>query len=153
MEEYYADAAMEAFRSLSSWERPLTSRAPLARACEHSYESGGEGTWVTCVIAVTDLLDADVEVEDHDMRLAWEIRQSELNHHAELLATTAIHHELYSVIWPQLRPDGWAGVEHAFASMTRMSIADYFTIGSTVMARLVNFANSGQGAPMIAPET
>lgn len=109
--------------------------------------------WVTCVIAVTDLLDADVEVEDHDMRLAWEIRQSELNHHAELLATTAIHHELYSVIWPQLRPDGWAGVEHAFASMTRMSIADYFTIGSTVMARLVNFANSGQGAPMIAPET
>ena len=60
---------------------------------------------------------------------------------------------MYSVIWPQLRPDGWAGVEHAFASMTRMSIADYFTIGSTVMARLVNFANSGQGAPMIAPET
>lgn len=108
--------------------------------------------WVTCLIAVTDLLDAGLEVEDHDVRLAWEIRQSELNHHAELLATTAIHHELYSVLWPQLRPEGYAEVEQAFRAMTGMSIADYFMVGSTVMARLVNFANSGQGAPMIAPK-
>jgi hypothetical protein len=107
--------------------------------------------WVTCVIAITDLLDAGLEVEDHDARLAWEIRQPELNHQAELLATTAIHHELYSVLWPQLRPDGYTEVECAFRSMTGMSIADYFMVGSTVMARLVNFANSGQGAPMIAP--
>jgi hypothetical protein len=109
--------------------------------------------WVTCVVAVTDLLDAGLEVEDHDARLAWEIRQSELNHHAELLATTAIHHELYAVLWPELRPQGWAEVERAFHAMTGMSIADYFTVGSTVMARLVNFANSGDGAPMIAPDT
>jgi hypothetical protein len=108
--------------------------------------------WVTCLIAVSDLLDAGLEVEDHDARLAWEIRQSELNHHAEMLATTAIHHELYSVLWPQLRPEGWVEVERAFHSVTGMSIADYFMIGSTVMARFLNFANSGQGSPMIAPD-
>ena len=109
--------------------------------------------WVTCVIAVTDLLDTDLQVEDHDARLAWEIRQCELNHHAEMLATTAIHHELYSVLWPQLRAEGWAEVERAFQAVTGISIADYFMVGSTVMARLVNFANSGNGAPMIAPDS
>ena len=109
--------------------------------------------WVTCVIAVTDLLDADLQVEDHDARLAWEIRQCELNHHAEMVATTAIHYELYSVLWPQLRPEGWAEVERAFQAVTGISIADYFMVGSTVMARLVNFANSGSGAAMIAPDT
>jgi hypothetical protein len=64
--------------------------------------------WVTCLIAVTDLLDAGLMVEDHDERLAWEIRQCELNHHAEQLSTTAIHYELYSMLSPEMLPR-WRG--------------------------------------------
>jgi hypothetical protein len=109
--------------------------------------------WVTCLIAVTDLLDSDLDIEDRSARLAWEIRQSELNHHAEPLPATAIHHELYSVLWPELAPEGAEAVEQAFRSMTGMSIGDYFMVGSAVMARLLNFGHTGDGAPMLQPET
>jgi hypothetical protein len=47
--------------------------------------------WVTCLIAVTGLLDTGLQVEDRDERLAWEIRQSQLNHDAEQLPATALH--------------------------------------------------------------
>ena len=108
--------------------------------------------WVTCLIAVTDQLDADLKIEDRDERLAWEIRQSELNHHAEQLPATAIHHELYSVLWPKMLPEGATAVEQAFKSMTGMSIGDYFMVGTAVLARLVNFAHTGDGAPMLQPD-
>jgi hypothetical protein len=36
--------------------------------------------------------------------------------------------------------------------MTEMSIGEYFMVGSAVMARLVNFADTGQGAPMLQPD-
>jgi len=99
-----------------------------------------------------DLLDADLQVEDRNARMAWEIRQAELNHHAEQLPATAIHYELYSVLWPEMLPEGAATVEQAFQSMTGMSIGDYFMVGSALMARLVNFAHTGQGAPMFMPD-
>ena len=108
--------------------------------------------WVTCLIGVTDLLDADLQIEHRDDRLAWEIRQSLLNHHAEQLPAAAIHHELYSVLWSEVVPQGAAAVEQAFHSMTGTSIGDYFMVGSAVMARLMNFARSGEGAPMLAPD-
>jgi hypothetical protein len=108
--------------------------------------------WVTCLIAVTDLLDSGLRVEDRDERLAWEIRQCELNHHADQLPAIAIHYELYSVLWPQMLPEGAAAVEQAFRSMTGMSIGDYFVVGSAVMARLVNVAHTGEGAPMLRPD-
>jgi hypothetical protein len=97
--------------------------------------------WVTCLIAVTDLLDADLRVESCDQRLAWEIRQCELNHHAEQLPAVAIHYELYSVLWPKMLPEGAGAVEQAFRSMTGMSIGDYSMVGNALMARLVNFGH------------
>jgi hypothetical protein len=108
--------------------------------------------WVTSLFAVTDLLNAGLEIEDHDARLAWEIRQGELNHHADQLPATAIHFELYSVLWPELLPEGADAVEEAFRSMTGISIGDYSMVGSAVMARLVNFAQAGEGAPMLQPD-
>jgi urease accessory protein UreF len=108
--------------------------------------------WVTCLIGVTDLLDADLQIGDRNARLAWEIRQCQLNHHEEQLPATAIHHELYTVLWPEVHPENAAAVEKAFQSATRMSIGDYFMVGSAVMARLVNFGHSGEGAPMLRPD-
>jgi hypothetical protein len=115
-------------------------------------EQGLYAEWVTCLIGVTDLLDGDLQIEDHDARLAWEIRQCQLNHHAEQLPATAIHHELYSVLWPEVLPEGAAAVDQAFQSMTGISIGDHFMVGTAVMARLVNFAHSGKGAPMLTPD-
>jgi len=116
--------------------------------------NGGEtyAEWVTCLLAVNDLLDAGLEVEDRDARLAWEIRQAALNHQAEQLPTTAIHYELYSVLWPQMLPEPAAGVERAFQRMSGMSIGDYFTVGSAVMAHLTIFGHTGQGAPLLRPD-
>ena len=109
--------------------------------------------WVTCLIGITDLLDSELEVEDHNARLAWELRQSELNRQSEQLATTALYHALYSVFWPELTADGAAVADAAFASVTKMSISDYFMVGSAVMARLVNFAQSDVGGPILAPSS
>lgn len=107
--------------------------------------------WVTCVITVNDQLDADLTVEDRDERLAWEIRQAQLNHHAEQLPATAIHQELYGSLWPEMQPEDANAVEHAFESKTGMSIRDFLMVGNAVMARFVNFGTSGDGAPMIDP--
>ena len=122
-------------------------RAPDEFASRELYAN-----WVTCLIAVNDLLDAGLDIEDREARLAWEIRQSQLNHHDDLLCAMAVHYEVYAVLWPELLGDGAAAAERAFRSATGTSIGDYFTVGSAVMARLVKFGNSSDGAPMVQPE-
>jgi hypothetical protein len=108
--------------------------------------------WVTCLIGVTDLLDADLVVEDRDARLSWEIRQAQLNHHADQLPATAIHYELYSVLWERLGSARAAETDRAFLSMTGISIEDYFTIGTAVMARLITHGQHDDGFPGVKPE-
>jgi hypothetical protein len=108
--------------------------------------------WVTCLLGVTDLLDAGLRVESADQRLSWEIRQCQLNHHAEQLPAVAIHYELYSRLWPELLPEGMGSAEQSFRTITGLSISEYFMVGSAVMARLTSYGYSGDGAPLINPD-
>jgi hypothetical protein len=107
--------------------------------------------WLTCLIGVSDLLDAGLDVKDHDQRLAWEIRQCALNYHEDQLPVTAIHHEVYRVLWPELKDARSEEVEEAFRRHTRMAIADYFTVGAAVLARLVIRGSNEDGLPGIEP--
>jgi hypothetical protein len=109
--------------------------------------------WVTCLVAVNDLLDADLEIEDADQRLAWEIRQCELNHTEDQLPVTALHHEIYSVLWPELDDQKSREVDEAFQRKVGMSIADYFTVGMSVMARFINRGTREDSMPGIYPST
>jgi hypothetical protein len=108
--------------------------------------------WLTCLIGVTDLLDADLVVEDRDARLSWEIRQAQLNHHADQLPATAVHYELYSVLWERLGNARVAETDQAFRSVTGISIEGYFTIGSAVTARLINHGQNNDGFPGVEPK-
>jgi hypothetical protein len=110
------------------------------------------GDWVTCLIGVTDLLDANLAVEDRDARLSWEIRQAQLNHRAEQLPSTAIHYELYSILWTRIDSAQATKTDQAFQSVTGISIKDYFTIGSAVLARFINYGHNEGGAPRVEPE-
>jgi hypothetical protein len=107
--------------------------------------------WGTCLIGVTDLLDADLDVEDPAQRLAWEIRQCCLNYHEDQLPVTAIHHEVYRVVWPQMEHQRARDVEDAFERHAGMQIADYFTVGAAVLARLLIRGASEDGTPGIEP--
>jgi hypothetical protein len=93
--------------------------------------------WVTCLIGVTDLLDAGLDVEDSDERLSWELRQCGLNHHEDQLPVTAIHYEIYRVLLPERDPLAAADLEAAFAKHTGQSMSDFFTLGVAVQARFV----------------
>ncbi|MGH2911800.1 MAG: hypothetical protein ACRDJ3_04920 [Solirubrobacteraceae bacterium] len=93
--------------------------------------------WAKCLIGVNDLLDENLDVEDHDERLTWEIRQCALNHHEDQLPVTAIHHEVYRVLWPELQNTSPAEVEDAFRRHTNMTIGDYFTVGAATLVRLM----------------
>lgn len=110
------------------------------------------GDWVMCLLAVTDWLDSDLDYGDPVSRLSWEIRQSELNHQMEQLPLMAMHYELYAVLWPRLNAEQAERVDAAFRSVSGMSIREYFTVGSAIAARLVNYGAGGGGAPLIDPE-
>ncbi len=132
------------------------ARLVILHADRRPHDDFGDGAlrevWGTCLIGVTDLLDADLDIEDPSQRTAWEIRQCCLNYHEDQLPVTAIHHEVYSVIWPALENERAGEVEDAFARHTGMSIADYFTVGAAVLARFLTRGASGDGAPGINPE-
>jgi hypothetical protein len=100
---------------------------------------------------VTDLLDADLDIEDPVQRTAWEIRQCCLNNHEDQLPVTAIHHEVYRAIWPELEDERAREVEDAFARHAGMPIADYFTVGAAVLARFLTRGANEEGAPGINP--
>jgi hypothetical protein len=104
----------------------------------HDDFSGGalHDEWLTCLFGVTDLLDADLEIESRNQRIAWEIRQCQLNHHDDTLPAIALHYELYRVLWPNVTHPPAQEAEAAFRRHTGMSIGDYFAIGGSVLARL-----------------
>lgn len=106
--------------------------------------------WLRCLIGVTDLLDAGLAVETRSERLAWELRQCGINHREDQLPVNALHHELYRVLWRQGTDPRHEQAEEAFRQHTGMTIAEYFTIGSVVMARLTNCARQ-PGLPAIRP--
>jgi hypothetical protein len=108
--------------------------------------------WVrACLFGVTDLLDALLDPEDPDARLAWEIRQSVFNHHEDTAPVVGIHHEIYRVLWDEPHDPRAVEASAAFERSTGMSIADYFTVGSTVLARLVNRGDHEDGLAAISP--
>ena len=80
--------------------------------------------WAKCLIGVNDLLDAKLNIEDDEERLTWEIRQCALNHHEDQLPVTAIHHEVYRVLWPEVKNARSAEVEDAFRRHTSMTVGD-----------------------------
>ncbi len=131
------------------------ARLVVLHADRRPHDDFGDGAlreeWGTCLIGVTDLLDADLDVEDPPQRLAWEIRQCCLNYHEDQLPVTAIHHEVYRVIWPQLGHRRAREVEEAFTRHTGMQIAEYFTVGAAVLARFLTRGASEDGAPGIQP--
>jgi hypothetical protein len=121
----------------------------------HDDFSGGASyaEWITCLFGVSDLLDADLQIEDRDERIGWEIRQCQLNHHDDTLPAIALHHELYRVFWPEINSRPAREAEAAFQRRTGLSIGDYFAIGGSVLARFVNRGMGEDSFPGIAPET
>ncbi len=106
--------------------------------------------WVTCLLGTSDLLDADVRIEDPAERLSWELRQCGLNHHEDELPVTAVHHEALRVLLPKRWPETAEVLEQAFAKHTGMDMADFFIIGSAIEARFVGAGQRGE-APMLDP--
>jgi hypothetical protein len=105
-----------------------------------------------CLIGVNDLLDAGVDVIDPDQRLSWELRQCALNHHEDQLPSSALHYEVYRVLWPELRKGRYEQVEAAFQRHAALGIADYYTVGAAVLARLaIRGANEPTVLPAITP--
>lgn len=107
--------------------------------------------WAKCLIGVNDLLDVNIDIEDHDERLTREIRQCALNHHEDQLPVTGIHHEVYRVLWPEMKNARSAEVEDAFRRHTKMTIGDYFTVGAATLVHLMMRGPDGNGAPLIKP--
>jgi hypothetical protein len=99
--------------------------------------AGGEfyEEWLNCLLGVTDLLDLDLEIEDPEERISWELRQCGLNHRDDLLPTIALHHEVYRVLMPEMDRAAAERVGAAFAAHTGMSLADFFMIGAAAQAR------------------
>jgi len=92
--------------------------------------------WASCLVGVNDLLDAGLDINNGEERLSWEIRQCSLNHHEDQLPSSALHYEVYRVIWPELKKGRYEQVDAAFQRHTDMTIGDYFTVGAAVLARL-----------------
>jgi hypothetical protein len=108
--------------------------------------------WGRCLIGVNDLLDAGVDVIDGDERLSWELRQCAVNHHEDQLPSSALHYEVYRVLWPELRKGRYEQVEAAFQRHAGMTIADFFTVGAAVLARLaIRGAKEPTALPAINP--
>lgn len=105
----------------------------------HDDFAGGRrySEWITCLIGVCDLLDATLKVEDHDERLAWELRQSQLNHHEDALPTIGLHYEIYQVLWPAQTSNEHSAAAEAFRQTTSITIEDYFAVGTAVFSRLL----------------
>ena len=104
--------------------------------------------WGRCLIGVNDLLDSGLDVVDEEQRLSWELRQCALNHHEDQLPTSALHYEVYRVLWPELRKGRYEQVEAAFQQHTGLTIGDYFTVGAAVLAR---FVMRGANEPTVLP--
>ncbi len=131
------------------------ARLAILHADRRPHDDFGSGQlvddWVTCLVGVCDLLDAGLDIEDHDQRLAWEIRQCTLNYAEDTLPVIAIHHEVYRVLWPTHTNASSKQVAGAFRRTTGMEIADYFTVGAAVLARLTLRGLKGDGLPGIKP--
>jgi hypothetical protein len=117
--------------------------------------AGGElaEEWGCCLLDVNDLLDAGFDASDEDELLSWEIRQCSLNHHEDQLPVSAIHHEIYRVLWPARPDDSSKEVEDAFRRHTGMTIGEYFTVGAATLARLaVRGSSEHTNLPGITPD-
>lgn len=110
--------------------------------------------WVACLIAVNDLLDAGLAIEDPRERPSWELRQCGVNHVDDHLPATAIHYEVYRKLLPQLDPKAATRLEAAFESHTGISMAKFFTIGGAVEARFINATRGEEsGGLVLVPST
>ncbi len=131
------------------------ARLVILHADRRPHDDFGGGSlreeWLTCLVGVSDLLDPGLDVRDEHQRLAWELRQCALNYHEDQLPVTALHHEIYRVLWPEMKDARSAEVEEAFRRHTGMTIAEYFTVGGAVLARLVLRSPTGDGPPSITP--
>lgn len=108
--------------------------------------------WVTCLVGVTDLLDAGLQVEDRDERLSWELRQCGLNHHEDLLPVVALYYEVLRDLWPKESAEQIADVEAAFRRHAGLEMGDFFAIGTAVQARLMAHGRSKDGLAAVNPE-
>jgi hypothetical protein len=131
------------------------ARLVILHADRRPHDDFGSGRladdWVSCLIGVCDLLDADLDIKDHDQRLSWEIRQCALNYAEDTLPVIAIHHEVYRVLWPMHENATSKQVADAFKRQTKMEIADYFTVGAAVLAHLILRGVKGDGLPGVKP--
>ena len=94
--------------------------------------------WMACVLGVTDLLEEGLDLTDPAERRAWEIRQSEINSNEDQLPLWALHHEVYSVLWPEMNSERAKQADDAFQRHFGLTIEEYFTVGSAVMAYFMN---------------
>jgi hypothetical protein len=120
----------------------------------HDDFRGGEGylDFLTCLIGVNDILEEGLEVEDPDQRLAWELRQCDVNHREDTAILLGTHHAIYQRLWPEIQPEGAREVETAFKNAVGLSFADFFVIGSGVQSRFLSHAvNDHDGVPLLNP--
>jgi hypothetical protein len=118
------------------------------RPRDHFADGGLLEEWASCLIDVGDLLDPSLDISDEQQRLSWELRQCALNHHEDQMPSSALHHEVYRLLWPERTSARYQQVNDAFQRHTTMTISDYFTIGAAVLARL---AVRGSNEPTVLP--
>jgi hypothetical protein len=150
-------ARMEAQSIVPFNEQQLVhlARLVILHADRRPHDDFGSGAltedWVTCVAGVCDLLDAEVDLSDEPQRLSWEIRQCTLNYGEDMLPVIAIHHEVYRILWPTHTNATALASADAFRRATGMEIADFFTVGAAVLARLILRGVAGEGLPGVKP--
>jgi hypothetical protein len=118
------------------------------RPRDHFANGGLLKAWASCLIDVGDLLDPSLDISDEQQRLSWELRQCALNHYEDQMPSSALHHEVYRLLWPERTSARYQQVNDAFERHTEMRISDYFTIGAAVLARLVV---RGSNEPTVLP--
>jgi hypothetical protein len=108
--------------------------------------------WMKCLLGVTDLLEHGLDFTDPNERMSWEVRQCELNANEDQLPVWALHHEVYSVLWPASGDSSAGEADDAFTRYVGMSTAEYFTVSSAVMAYFVNSGVADQPRAPLKPQ-
>ena len=120
----------------------------------HDDFRGAQGylDFLTCLIGVNDVLEQGLEIEDPNERLAWELRQCDVNHREDTALLLGTHHAIYQRLWPEIQPEGAAEVEAAFMKTVGVSFSDFFVVGAGVQSRFMSHAlNDENGVPLLNP--
>jgi hypothetical protein len=115
------------------------------------FSNGGRDQFLIALFGVTDLLDADLRIEDEGERLSWAVRQGGLNHGAESLTLWSLYYDVLVRLWSGVPAALSFEVEEAFRRYTGTTLRDHFTFAFGGLGRFAGFANDPATGLMIEP--